>query len=91
MKKVKRLHPDDIDLIANKVTQQLQDIVDNKLEKKWITTQEVIKLLGISSSKLHQMRSKNLISYSFFGRNIYYNLHEIHHMLEQNKVEKLLL
>ena len=88
MKKKKRLHPEDINLIVENVVQQLQSIVENKLEKKWITTSEVIELLGISSSKLHQMRSKNLITFTSFGRNIYYNLDEIHHILENNKIER---
>ena len=86
MKKSKRLHPEDINLISEKVTQQLQSIVENKHEKKWITTKEVVELLDISTSKLHQMRTKNLITYSSFGRNIYYSLDEIHQILEENKI-----
>ena len=50
---------------------------------------EVIELLGVSNSKLHQMRTKNLITYSSFGRNIYYSLDDIHLILEQNKVARI--
>jgi len=90
MKKKKRLHPEDINLIVDNVIQQLQFMVENKPEKKWITTNEVVELLGISSSKLHQMRVKNLITFTSFGRNIYYDLSEIHHILEENKVNRML-
>lgn len=88
MKNLKRLHPEDINLISEKVTQQVQSIVESKQEKKWITTKEVVELLDISTSKLHQMRTKNLITYSSFGRNIYYSIDEILKILEENKIQR---
>ncbi|WP_291074777.1 helix-turn-helix domain-containing protein [Empedobacter sp. UBA5987] len=89
MKKKHRLHPEDVKLITENVVTHLQDFLKNKTEKKWIPSKEVVKLLGVSNSKLHQMRCKNLITYSSFGRNIYYNVEDIHLILEQNKVERI--
>lgn len=89
MKKKARLHPEDVELITNNVVDKLQDVLKNKTDRKWISSKEVIELLGVSNSKLHQMRTKNLITYSSFGRNIYYSLDDIHLILEQNKVARI--
>ena len=89
MKKKARLHPEDVELITNNVVDKLQDVLKNKTDRKWISSKEVIELLGVSNSKLHQMRAKNLITYSSFGRNIYYNVDDIYFILEQNKVARI--
>lgn len=90
MENINRLHPEDVKIITQHVVQELQELMKNKNDKKWITSKEVKDLLGVSNSKLHQMRNNNLITFSYFGRNIYYDIDEIHQLLEQNAVQRLI-
>lgn len=88
--KTKRINPEDIQLISETVIRLLKKELDIKQSCKWITSKDVSKLLGVSNSKLQKMRQQNLITYSSFGRNIYYDTEEIMQILEQNKVDKIL-
>jgi len=88
--KTKRIAPEDILLITESVVKHLKKEINQKLASKWITSKEVVRQLNISTSKLQKMRQQNLITYSNFGRNIYYDKEEINSILEQNKVDKIL-
>lgn len=53
--------------------------------RKWIKSVDVKKLLNISHGKLQTMRNSRAISFTRVGGTLYYNLEDIHRMLEQNK------
>ena len=53
--------------------------------KKWLKSQEVMKLLNISSSGLQNFRINNIIPYTKIGGIIYYSASDIDKILEKNK------
>ena len=91
MKKRKRLHPEDIDLIKSAVVQEMENLIKDCIYKKWIKSSEVCKILDISQAKLHDLRTNKEIPYSTIGKQHYYKLEDIHTILENNRVNKLVL
>lgn len=85
MKKTKRLHPEDIELIKSEIVKEIQDLLKDCIYKKWVKSSEVCQLLQISQAKLHELRSNREIPYSTIGKQHYYKLEDIHNLLEQNK------
>lgn len=79
--------------LANFKASLLKDLADllakqNKtgLQKEWLKTAEVCKLLGISQGKLQVMRSNRTITYTQIGGNMYYHIQDIYDVFERNKV-----
>ena len=87
MKKLKRLHPEDIELIKSSIVQDIENLIRDSIYKKWIKSSEVCKLLQISQAKLHELRTNKLIPYSTIGKQHYYKLEDIQKLLEKNKIE----
>ncbi len=57
------------------------------IEKKWLTPEEAKKYLGCKDDFLRNLREKSLISFSRFGRNMFwYELRSLERFLERNKV-----
>ena len=54
--------------------------------KKWLKTNEVIKMLKISSSTLQTFRINGILPFTKIGGLIYYDSEEIEKLLEKNKV-----
>lgn len=54
--------------------------------KKWIKSNEVRELLGISPGTLQNLRINGTLPYTKIGGVLYYEYHEIMEVLEQNKV-----
>lgn len=90
MKKLKRLHPEDIQQITDSICTELKDYLEHNIKNKWLRTHEVCEQLGVSNSTLKQMRMQHQISYSRIGKVFYYDLEDINHLLEQNKVSRLI-
>ena len=55
------------------------------LPKKWLKSNEVMELLGLSSSGLQNLRINATIPYTKLGGVIYYDYEEILKILEKNK------
>ncbi|MFV0211432.1 helix-turn-helix domain-containing protein [Empedobacter falsenii] len=89
MKKLKRIHPEDIQQIRDMINSDLKQFLENNIKTRWLRTNEVCEQLGISISTLKQMRSNSQITYSRIGKVIYYDMDDIHNILEQNKVKRL--
>ncbi len=70
----------------------LEDIKDllNKqsdiAQKKWIKSNEVKKLLGISPGTLQNLRINGTLPYTRIGGVLYYNYQEIMEVLEENRI-----
>ena len=54
-------------------------------EKKWLKSNEVKKLLNISSGTLQNLRVNGTLTYSKIGGMIFYSSEIIENLLEQNK------
>ena len=55
------------------------------VERKWLKSQEVRKLLGLSTGTLQTLRIKGALPYTKIGGIMYYNYDDIKKMLENNK------
>lgn len=86
MKKLKRLHPDDIQFLKQEIVKDLKPILENRNLNRWVQSNEFCSILGISRTKLIDLRNKNQISYSQIGKHYYYNLDEIERLLDNNKI-----
>jgi len=56
--------------------------------KKWIKSNEVRELLGISPGTLQNLRINGTLPYTKIGGVLYYDQREIMEVLERNKVNK---
>ncbi|MEY8780901.1 helix-turn-helix domain-containing protein [Allomuricauda sp. XS_ASV26] len=54
--------------------------------KKWLKSNEVRELLGISPGTLQNLRINGTLPYTKIGGVLYYEYHEIMEVLEQNKI-----
>ena len=57
--------------------------------KKWLKTEELKRLLGLSSSGIQNLRINGTIPYTKLGGVIYYDFSEIVKILETNKSKAL--
>ena len=89
MKNKKRLHPEDVKLIRDSIISELKNLMDKNTSIKWMKSKEICELLGISNSKLTNMRNNRNISFSQIGKVYYYNVDDINKLLEQNKTYRL--
>lgn len=56
--------------------------------KKWLKSQEVRELLGISPGTLQNLRINGTLPYTKVGGVLYYDYNEIMEVLEKNRVSK---
>jgi len=56
------------------------------LIKKWLSNEDVCKLLGVSKRTLQNYRDQRLISFSQVGRKIFYRSSSVDTLLEQHHV-----
>ena len=65
--------------------EDLQIILNSSktIEKKWLKSNEVRKILKISSGTLQTLRINGTLQYSKVGGTIYYNYQDIEKMLNQ--------
>ncbi|SMG10219.1 helix-turn-helix domain-containing protein [Marivirga salinae] len=54
--------------------------------KKWLKSDEVRKLLGISPGTLQNLRVNGTLPFTKMGGVLYYDSQDIHSILEQNKI-----
>lgn len=70
----------------------LEDIKDlleknnGQTNKKWLKSNEVRELLGISPGTLQNLRINGTLPFTKIGGVLYYEYHEIMQVLERNKV-----
>lgn len=79
------------DLMEFKVEllEDIKDLLNNQnkqLNKKWLKSNEVRELLGISPGTLQNLRINGTLPYTKIGGVLYYEYHEIMEVLEQNKI-----
>ena len=54
--------------------------------RKWLRGKEVQEMLGISNSKLQDLRIKKEITYTSFGNMYYYDIESVINNMDANKV-----
>ncbi|WP_316758480.1 helix-turn-helix domain-containing protein [Pedobacter aquatilis] len=58
---------------------------DRPASKKWLRSNEVKKLLAISSGTLQTLRNKGTLSFTKIGGTMYYSMEEINKVLQHSK------
>jgi len=60
---------------------------ERKLEisKKWLKSNEVMRILKISNSTLQNLRDTGVVPFTKFGSTIYYDRDDIHEIMNANK------
>lgn len=67
----------DLEEFRLRLLKDLQNILAANKTKKWLKTQEVMELLGISEVTLQTLRNKGIIPYRKLGGICYYNVDEL--------------
>lgn len=75
--------------LLDDIKQLLQDH-DGSAKKKWLKSNEVRELLGISPGTLQNLRINGTLPYTKIGGVLYYEYHEIMELLERNKIQNRL-
>lgn len=65
----------------------LNQLLEDKIQSRWLTSKEVAKLLHISPRTLQDYRNQRLIPFSKINNKIYYPLAGIFQFLEENVVD----
>lgn len=77
----------DLEQLKTEIKDVIISLIDDKLSKnKWLKSNEVQKMLGVSYSTLKNLRLKGLLPHSKIGGSIYYNYLDIIKLFEINKV-----
>lgn len=74
----------DLSMFKREIIQEVSNILIGKVEKRWLKSKEVRKMLDLSGGKLQYLRNKNKITFSKIGRTVYYLESDVHAMLEKN-------
>ena len=79
---------DDLYEFKMNLLEEIKQLFQNqgKMEKKWIRSNEVRQLLGISPGTLQNLRINGTLPYTKIGGVLYYEYHEIMQVLERNKI-----
>lgn len=86
--------PEDLTRFKNDLLEDLKDLIkaisgNKQLTKKWLKSNEVRKLLGISPGTLQNLRINGTIPYTKIGGVLYYDQKEIEDLLKGNSVNTL--
>jgi len=85
------LTTDDLREFKVELLEELKELLNQEeapLQKKWLKSPEVRKLLSISPGTLQNLRINGTLSYSKVGGAMYYDLEEIEQLLTSNKIRK---
>lgn len=79
---------DDLILFQLQLLGEIKKIIKESVgesSKRWLRTEEVKDLLGISTTTLTTIRANGMLPVTKIGGTIYYDYHDIQRMMEQNK------
>jgi hypothetical protein len=82
---------EDLNEFRSQLLNDLKEIIQSKPQqtKQWLKSNEVRKLLNISSGTLQNLRTNGTLSYTKIGGIMYYNYSDIDKLLNGNKVNTL--
>ncbi|WP_140487139.1 helix-turn-helix domain-containing protein [Flavobacterium sp. GSA192] len=80
---------EDLDEFRALLLNDLKEILQSKTEqtKQWLKSNEVRKLLNISSGTLQNLRINGTITYTKIGGILYYSSADLDKLLDANKVD----
>lgn len=75
---------EDLQDFKKELLQHITSLYENKgtIQKQWLRTSEVKKLLNVSSGTLQNYRINGTLSYKKLGGSLYYNYEEIKKLME---------
>lgn len=77
----------DLEQLKSEIKDIIISLIDDKFSKnKWLKSNEVQKMLGVSYSTLKSLRLKGVLPHSKIGGSIYYNYSDIIEVLDKNKI-----
>jgi hypothetical protein len=78
---------EDLSKLKSELVEEIKLMLKNKgsIQKEWLKSYEVRKLLGISPGTLQQMRINGTLAYSQVGGLMYYKYEDIFKMMKTNK------
>jgi len=80
----------DLEHLTIEIKEIIISLIDDTISKnKWLKSNEVQKMLDISSGTLKNLRLNGVLPHSKIGGTIYYNYSDIISVLEKNKISKV--
>ena len=83
------LTQDDLEKFRIQLLSDIENLLNRKQPKKWLRTQEVMELLGISEVTLQTLRNRGQIPFRKLGGTCYYSSEEIDEYLTKQKFSTL--
>jgi predicted DNA-binding transcriptional regulator AlpA len=83
------LTADDLEKFRAQLLSDIENLLNRKQPKKWLKTQEVMELLGISEVTLQTLRNRGQIPFRKLGGTCYYSFEEIDQYLTNQKYSTL--
>jgi DNA-binding Xre family transcriptional regulator len=74
---------DDLEQFRVKLLKDIETLINTKRPKKWLKTNEVMELLGMSEVTLQTLRNRRQIPFRKLGGICYYNAEELDEFLEK--------
>ena len=83
---------EDLSKLKSDLIEEIKLMLKSKgsMQKEWLKSYEVRKMLGISPGTLQQMRINGSLGYTQVGGLMYYKYDDIMKMMEVNKTKNLL-
>jgi len=76
---------DELEKFKNEIIKEINSGNNSQMQKKWLRSKEVIKILGISPGTLQNMRINGSIPFTRLGSTLFYDWGEIQRILEGNR------
>jgi len=77
----------DLEQLKSEIKDIIISLIDDKLSKnKWLKSNDVQKMLGVSYSTLKSLRIKGVLPHSKIGGSIYYNHSDIINLFEESRL-----
>ena len=73
--------------LEERLYNRIVSLLETKKPKKWVRTNELKKILGITDSTAQYMRNSGILPYSKIRGTYYYKYDDILELLEKNKVQ----
>ncbi|PAW95462.1 hypothetical protein CKK33_18930 [Mucilaginibacter sp. MD40] len=80
---------DDLEKFRVQLLTDIENLLNTKQPKKWLKTQDVMELLGISEITLQNLRNRGQIPFRKLGGTCYYSAEEIDDYLTKSKYTSL--
>ncbi|QHS55858.1 helix-turn-helix domain-containing protein [Mucilaginibacter sp. 14171R-50] len=77
------LTTEDLEKFRKQLLTDIENLLNVKYPKKWLKTNEVMDLLGMSEVTLQTLRNKGKIPFRKLGGTVYFNAEELDQYIQQ--------